>query len=621
MNMKEKSDMDQCQCVTRIFGERAIRTQKRCISCLNHMRPCLQVLRLTCRMVPMFALFFLFMTGGALAAEEIVIDSMPVSEADMPPESIYAPAPLLPAAIDPRSLQINYNDTYNPDEIASPETAVSEIEPEFIPEMFLDFDGQPIMISSVELDKANIEPYLVNVLGDYGINVIMDMSKLSESSQEKAGCFVSLRLRNVSLWGTVKQVMSMCGLWYDIANETFHIKPQNKMAIVKKTRPVIISEPYYFKYLQVTSHLNTNYLRVTGEIKDKEINRDGKTRFTGDIRELVKTLLSDPRTVSEPPSVTISESTNSIIIKDEPETVARILDILKGLDKPAPQVKLQAWIIETSSTIAKSIGVRWAGRIDVGENGFMWGRSRDLMDGGTGSFNYPLQAIERGIYPLVTQGGDHFEHEISEPSYNGDLYSVGIGYDGAGGSLVAELQALESTGDLRVLSQPELTVQDNREATITSGRDINVRVSTADDTDVITIPAKLITTITPHISPEGSLLMRITLQNRHPDVKTVDGIPEILERSIDTTLLVENGETIVLGGLKVEDSNNSEDGVPILKDIPLLGVLFKYEEEKITTDELMLIVRPTIIPTGKNRVSSLTPLYNMKQSKAAVPVP
>jgi type IV pilus secretin PilQ/predicted competence protein len=553
--------------------------------------------------------------GAPQAGEEIVIEAMDDSGAPAaPPESVYAPAPLLPASIDPRSININYEETVAAEEPVAQAIPLELIEEEPVPEMFKDIRGEDIMISSVELDKANIEPYLVNVLGDYGINVIMDMSNKAASGQQNDGCFVSLRLRDVTLWGTVKQVMSMCGLWYDIANNTFYIRPQGKMLEDQKSEPLIISDPYHFKYLQVTSHLNTNYLRVTGEIQDKNDTQAGNKYITGDIRALVETMLSDPTTVSEKPSVTISEATNSIIIKDVQRKVDRILGVLTSLDRPAPQVKINAWIIETTSTIAKSIGVRWAGTIDTGDNSFMWGKSRDLSDGGTGSFNYPLQAIERGIYPLVTQGSDTFEHEIAEPSYNGDLYSVGVGYSGPGGSLVAELQALESTGDLKVISQPELTVQDNREATITSGRDINVRVVTRDTTDVITIPAKLICTITPHISPNGSLLMRITLQNRHADTKTVDGIPEILERSIDTTLLVENGETIVLGGLKVEDRGSSEDGVPFLKDIPLLGYMFKYKADRVTTDELMLIVRPVIIPTGKTRPNRLSPVVELSQT-------
>ena len=87
---------------------------------------------------------------------------------------------------------------------------------------------------------------------------------------------------------------------------------------------------------------------------------------------------------------------------------------------------------------------------------------------------------------------------------------------------------------------------------------------------------------------------------------TLKGIPEVMERSIDTTLLVKNGETIILGGLKVEKDNRSTDGVPYLKDIPLLGYIFRYQEDRKDADELLLIVRPTIISnnTQNNQVSS-----------------
>jgi type II secretory pathway component HofQ len=531
-----------------------------------------------------------------------------------PPPTIYQPAPLSPATIDAQSVNINMGKNEPivdfPDESPvkpnqqSFKSATAPDQPE-TPDMFLDQSRKPIILSSVELDNANIEPYLINVLGDYGINVIMDMSKKKNNADgsEAGKCSVSLRLKDVPLWGTVRQIMTMCGLWYDIDNNTFHIRPQDKVVEIKRTRPIIISEPYRFKYLQVTSHLNDNYLRVTGEIKDKETTGKDSVKFSiDDLQNLVKTLLSDPKTVSEPPAVTINESTNTIIIKDEPDTVANILRVLKDLDQPSPQIKIQAWIIETSSSVAKSIGVRWSGKFTF-DNGVAWGNSRDLFDGPTGAFNYPLQAISQGIYPPTGKPdadgwAPPYSHETTMTPYSGDLYSLGMGVTTDAGSLVAEMQALESNGDIHILSQPELTVQDNREATITSGRDLNVRISTTETIEVKTIPAKLIATITPHVSPEGTLMMRITLQNRYPDIKAVDGIPEIIERSIDTTLLVKNRETIVLGGLKVEKDNRSTDGVPLLKDIPLLGSIFRYEESRKDADELLLIVRPTIISTN-----------------------
>lgn len=547
------------------------------------------------------------------AKDEITIKSMRAQD-QIPPPIIYQPAPLAPAIIDAQSVNINSEATDPFDSLPVPKPEQQAYRPELpkladeIPEMFLENKTHnPIVLSSVELDKANIEPYLVNVLGDYGINVIMDMSekKAAEDGSPAGICAVSLRLRDVSLWGTVKQIMKMCGLGYEIENNTFYIRQQTKIVEIKRQAPVKTSAPYRFKYLQVTSHLNDNYLRVDGSIQDKSSTGGADQAKRDDLENLVKSLLSDPKNVSEPPAVTINEATNSIIVKDEETNLAKIMKVLAELDQPSPQVKIQAWIIETSSSVAKSIGVRWSGKFAFDE-GVAWGGSRDIYDGATGAFNYPLQAIRQGIYPPTGKPDEDgwappYSHETSMAPYNGNAYSLGMGITTDAGSLVAEMQALETNGDIRILSQPELTVQDNREATITSGRDLNVRISTSDTTEVRTIPAKLITTITPHVSPEGTLMMRITLQNRYPDTQTIDNIPEIIERSIDTTLLVKNRETIVLGGLKVEKDNRSVEGVPYLKDIPLLGYIFRYEEERNDSDELLLIVRPTIISTNSRQ--------------------
>lgn len=566
-------------------------------------------------MIVCLLLFPVIAAESVQAKEEITIKGMRAQD-QMPPPTIYQPAPLAPAIIDANSVNINTEAADPFDSLPVPKPEQQAYQPQLpkgaieIPEMFLENKTRkPIILSSVELDRANIEPYLVNVLGDYGINVIMDMSekKAAADGSSTGVCSVSLRLRDVSLWGTITQIMNMCGLGYEIENNTFHIRPQTKIVEIKRQAPVKTSAPYRFKYLQVTSHLNDNYLRVDGSIQDKTTTGASDQVKRADLENLVKSLLSDPKNVSEPPAVTINEATNSIIVKDEETNLAKIMNVLAELDQPAPQVKIQAWIIETSSSVAKSIGVRWAGKFNF-DDGLVWGKSRDIYDGATSAFNYPLAGISNGAIPLVTEeGSDTFTHETESSPYNGNAYSLGMGITTDAGSLVAEMQALESNGDINILSQPELTVQDNREATITSGRNIYAWYENADGTSLKEIPAKLIATITPHVSPEGTLMMRITLQNRAADEKTVNGIPEVTERSIDTTLLVKNGETIVLGGLKVEQDNRSSEGVPYLKDIPLLGALFSYKEDRKDTGELMMIVRPTIISTNSRQRIKLPP--------------
>ena len=582
----------------------------------------------------LFFVSFVADQAQAKTKDEIIIKGMSTQE-QTPPPAIYQPAPLSPATIDAQSVNINMGKNepivdfpgetpVKPNQQSfKPGTAPEQPE---TPEMFLDPAIKKPYITSVSLTDGDIEPYLVNILGDHDINVIMDVSK--KKNNEDGKCMISLQLKNVTLWAAIQQITSMCNLDLEIDNT-------NKIVNIHPPRPQseekLDMKTYVFKYLRVTSSQEDNYLRVTGSIVDKTAELK-KT----DLQNLVESMLSirqrdhvNQATTAatnsnidiggpagkiehetNTSSVGISESNNSITIKARVSELSKIIKTLEGLDHPSPQVKIQAWIIETSSSVAKSIGVRWSGTFNC-DNGVTWGGSRDIYDGATGAFNYPLQAIRQGIYPPTGKPdadgwAPPYTHETTMTPYSGDLYSLGIGITSDAGSLVAEMQALESNGDIHILSQPELTVQDNREATITSGRDLNVRISTTDKTEVKTIPAKLIATITPHVSPDNSLTMRVTLQNRYPDIKTIDNIPEVLERSIDTSLLVKNGETIVLGGLKVEKDNRSTDGVPYLKDIPLLGYIFRYQEDRKDADELLLIVRPTIISTHtqNNQVSS-----------------
>jgi type II secretory pathway component GspD/PulD (secretin) len=110
-------------------------------------------------------------------------------------------------------------------------------------------------------------------------------------------------------------------------------------------------------------------------------------------------------------------------------------------------------------------------------------------------------------------------------------------------------------------------------------------------------------------------MMRVTLQNRYEGVATEDmDVLRVQDRSIDTTLLVKNGETIVLGGLTIEKDKNNVDGVPILKDLPLLGYIFRYEEDSKDRQELMLIVRPTIIPVGSKRDVVYAPVSELNHT-------
>lgn len=588
------------------------------------MTPLSRTLFLKAATTAIFSCAFLLPSVAGYAApkkDEIIIKGMNAQD-KTPPPATYQPAPLGPAVIDTKSFKPATEDPFDALPPQKPEQqgykAPATPSAADIPSMFLDEKSRkPIRLSSVELDKADIEPYLVNVLGDYGINIVMDAraQQVTPDGAAVNSCVLNLRLRDVELWHTVNLITKMCGLKLELDDQNHIVRifhPSSAMAIAPYTGK------YEFKYLQVASHLNDNYIRVTGSVQDG--GGQGNKVGISSLKEIVEVILGvrkggstsltpigggigtaapgEPVPVLLPDSeaVAINEATNSVVIRGEEGKVKEAIRVLEEMDRPAPQVKIQAWIIETEASTAKQIGIRWSGKFSF-DNGIAWGGSRDLYDGATNAFRYPLRAIEQGTMPLVTEGSDDkFTHETESTPYNGNLYSLGMGVTTDAGSLVAEMQALESSGDIEILSQPELTVQDNREATITAGRNIYAWYENQDGTSLKEIPAKLIATITPHVSPENNLMMRVTLQDKAAAEETVNGIPEVTERAIDTTLLARNGETIVLGGLKINKNERATDGVPYLKDLPVLGYIFRYEDDRKTTKELLMIIRPTIIP-------------------------
>jgi type II secretory pathway component GspD/PulD (secretin) len=163
--------------------------------------------------------------------------------------------------------------------------------------------------------------------------------------------------------------------------------------------------------------------------------------------------------------------------------------------------------------------------------------------------------------------------------------------------LGAELEALESEGKLTVLSRPEVILQNHKEATIAAGSEIWVSVYQNEQNDLRMIDATMRVTVRPHITRAGYIMLAVTVDDRQPNFSNrTSDIPEIIAKTVQTELLVYNGKTVVLGGLRKNRASNDNDGVPVLKDVPVLGSLFKYKSSSSRDEELVIIIRPTIIP-------------------------
>ncbi|MBI3048248.1 MAG: type IV pilus secretin PilQ [Acidobacteria bacterium] len=291
--------------------------------------------------------------------------------------------------------------------------------------------------------------------------------------------------------------------------------------------------------------------------------------------------------LSQRGSITTDPRTNTLIITDLPERLARANELITTLDRPEPQVEIEARIVQTNRDFARQIGVQW---------GFTGRASTDL--GNTTPLAFPNQ-IQAGGRTGVAQGPESAQTAVNLGVTGVPATSaVGLALGAVNGAfnLDVALSALEETGQGRLLSTPRVTTQNNIEAQITQGIQIPIQ-TVANNTVTVTFrDAALSLLVTPQITAANTVIMRIIVENASPDFsRSVNGIPPIDTQRALTQVLVSNGETTVIGGIYVSREQSTQDRTPGLYRIPLLGWLFQRNEISDESRELLIFITPRII--------------------------
>jgi type IV pilus assembly protein PilQ len=306
------------------------------------------------------------------------------------------------------------------------------------------------------------------------------------------------------------------------------------------------------------------------------------------------------------PSAKISEDSrmNAIVVRDLSLNLDRMARLLKELDVKMPQVLIEAKIVEVSSNYARELGVQWGGQFSSTSS-----KGTTVMSGGTTGG----QAAVVGStvhYPQtgdIGASGNAFVVNLPANVGVGSGGALGISFGKLGGKLTLDLQlsAMQSTGNGKILSSPKVMTMNNKEAKISSGTDIPIRTvsSTAQTTggsintaSVQMISASLGLSAIPTITNDNKIAMTINVEKSEPDFShQVDGIPTITKRNATSEVVMNNGETIVLGGILTKNESETESGVPLLSQIPVLGWLFKKKSTIENQTELMIFITPTIV--------------------------
>ncbi len=305
-------------------------------------------------------------------------------------------------------------------------------------------------------------------------------------------------------------------------------------------------------------------------------------------------------------SVAVDERTNVLIARDITANLNFIEELVRSLDTQTPQVLIEARVVEASSTYLRDIGIQWGGDATFSEaTGNPTGAafpSRASIAGGASDGNTP------------TAGLSPFTRTVTNPNFAVNLpAAVGTGQGGALGialgsldnnfNIGLRLSAAEASGMIRIVSSPRILTLDNTEARISSGTLIPFSQVSAQGVQTTFQEAKLQLLVRPHVTADGSVSMHVKINRDEPDFNRTSarGDPTILKREAETDLLVMDGHTAVIGGIYRRNTGRNTDQIPLLGDIPILGILFQHRRATDQREELVIFITPRIV----NRAEAL----------------
>jgi type IV pilus assembly protein PilQ len=293
--------------------------------------------------------------------------------------------------------------------------------------------------------------------------------------------------------------------------------------------------------------------------------------------------------------------TNTLILMDLPDRLQMAQSLIATLDKPQPQVEVEARVVQTNRDFARAVGIQWGfnGRANaqIGNttglafpnNGSLGGRvgSQGAGQGGTQGPNDPRGGT----------AGDNTATAVNLP-VPGASSAIGLALGSINGAfnLDVALTALESTGKGRVLSEPRLATQNNQTAVVRQGVQIPVQTVANNTVSTTFVNADLSLTVTPQITAANTVIMNIVLTNASPDfTKSVNGTPPINSQSATTTVQVNDGATTVIGGIFVSQEQTNNDRTPYLYRVPILKWLFQRNALTDSSRELLIFITPRIM--------------------------
>lgn len=419
------------------------------------------------------------------------------------------------------------------------------------------------------------------------LHVFADITNFNIVISDSVGGNVSLRLNDVPWDQALEIVLQQKNLAMRKNGNVIWIAPQDELAardeqLVKSRELAVTAEQPRLEVFQLSYLKAEEFSAMISQKAAAGEKEDKSGNFLSPIGK-----------------VTVDKRTNQLFIFDVPTKLEMVANLQKQVDKPVRQVMIEARIVEATDTFSKNLGAR-LGIHDMGSDGH-----RILGDNGA----------RFAIGGAITDPAAHIGQTSATPDFLLDSMGVNLRAQNIGTSQVGafsfslfnssktqflnlELSALEQDGKGKIISSPRIVTADQMEAMIEQGTELPyLQASASGATNVTFKKAVLSLKVTPQITPDGGVIMRLQINKDAPNPRysiTSYGIA-IDTKKVDTSVLVENGGTVVIGGIFTQDETENNTRIPVLGDVPIVGALFRNKERNKQRGELLVFITPKII--------------------------
>ncbi|MBP2683336.1 MAG: type and secretion system protein, secretin [Deltaproteobacteria bacterium] len=281
------------------------------------------------------------------------------------------------------------------------------------------------------------------------------------------------------------------------------------------------------------------------------------------------------------------DRTNVLIVKDLPQNIESLKKLVARLDTATPQVLIEARIVEVDTTFTRELGVQWGGNYTGTSGGTQYGIG--------GMNSTAINATTTTPYSPIAPAAPNLAVNLPAAIGQGSGGGIAFGILRDNLRLDLALSALESSGKAKIVSSPKVVTVDNKEALIEQGTQIPYSTVSASGTNTQFIDATLSLKVTPHITPDGRVSMKLEAKNDSQGETSPTGQPAINKKKATTEVLIGDGDTTVIGGILQISRTENTSGLPWLSKIPVLGYFFRKDTNTARNRELLIFITPKII--------------------------